>query len=95
MGKYHQPYPLVTQSKSSQNILTLITVLSVALVGLVGCGQKGDLYLPESSQPSSQTLPNSVNDPNSPALPITESVPTNTIDPKANMAVPTQDSHNY
>lgn len=38
------------------NRLTLITLLLAMLAVLAGCGQKGDLYLPDEEQPPSRHL---------------------------------------
>lgn len=42
--------------KAPMNRFTLITLLLVILAALAGCGQKGDLYLPDEDEPPSRHL---------------------------------------
>ena len=70
MRKYQQPQPLVIQASSMLLMLAIISMFA-----LTGCGQKGDLYLPESSDSSAKSLPaaaTQMTDVHSPAMPVSE-----------------------
>ena len=89
MGKYLQSHPLFIQNELSTKSLLLQTciqkismmvLLGVAILNVTGCGQKGELYLPESTQSSAHTLPEmpvDIEDVNSPALPISQPIDDN------------------
>lgn len=68
MRKYKQPQPFIIHAFSRVFIL-----LGISLLTLTGCGQRGDLYLPESTDNHAQPLPTAAtedSDVNSPALPM-------------------------